>query len=257
MAAPGYVVSANEVAARREPGDTVEERITIDASTGCERLEQRVLRVGSGRSHPRSAEGVQEVLYVAAGRGTLRLHGDTHGLEPDTGVFVTDGETYELENAGPDELVLVSVRAPAEELVGERKVTVRYDEQPTLPATAGREFRYLVNQDAGCRDVTQFVGVIPPSRAPLHSHTYDEVVYVVEGEGVLHLGGGRTPISAGSCIHLPPLVEHCLENSGERVMRVVGVFHPSGDAAAARVHEGNNSQVPSSNPPERPPRRQE
>jgi mannose-6-phosphate isomerase-like protein (cupin superfamily) len=111
-------------------------------------------------------------------------------------------------------------------------VTVRYADRPALPATPNREFRLLVDEDAGCVDVTQFVGLIPPGRAPMHSHTYDEVVYVLEGEGVLHLGGEDTPLRPASCIHLPPLEEHCLENTGPTPMRVLGVFHPSGSPAA-------------------------
>ena len=59
-----------------------------------------------------------------------------------------------------------------------------------------------------------------------------ETNYVVEGEGVLHLGGEETALRAGSCVHLPPRVEHCLENSGIEPMRVLGVFHPSGDPAS-------------------------
>jgi mannose-6-phosphate isomerase-like protein (cupin superfamily) len=66
----------------------------------------------------------------------------------------------------------------------------------------------------------------------MHSHTYDEVIYVVYGEGVLHLEGRETPIAPGTCIHLPPLEEHCLENTGDGTMRVLGVFHPSGDPAS-------------------------
>jgi mannose-6-phosphate isomerase-like protein (cupin superfamily) len=229
----GYVVHERDVAAGGD-GDTASVRLTIDASVGCERLEQRVLRFAPGVSRPRSVRGAQEVLYVAAGAGTLRLDGDEHRLQPDTGAYVADGETWAVDNPGPDELVLVAVRAP----VGNgsdpdrRKVTVRYADQPALPASPNREFRFLVNQDAGCLEVTQFVGVIPPGRAPLHSHTYDEVVYVVEGEGVLHLGDQDTPLSAGSCIHLPPLVMHCLDNVGTVPMRVLGVFHPSGDPAS-------------------------
>ena len=232
--ASGYVVAEQDVEGRREAGDTAETRVTIDASVGCERLEQRVLRFGPGISQTREVRGAQEVLYVAAGLGTLHLGDASHPLEPDTGVYVTDGETWAVENAGPDDLVLVSVRAPAANgsAPERRKVTVRYADQPPLPASPNREFRYLVNQDAGCLDVTQFVGVIPPGRAPLHSHTYDEVVYVVEGEGVLHLGGADTPLAPGSCIHLPPLVMHCLENVGATPMRVLGVFHPSGDPAS-------------------------
>jgi quercetin dioxygenase-like cupin family protein len=109
---------------------------------------------------------------------------------------------------------------------------VRYGERPPLKAGADREFRYLVNQDLGCLDVTQFVGVIPPGRAPMHSHSYDEIVYVLDGEGTLHLGGRETPLRPGSAMHLPPLVEHCLENTGKGSMRVLGVFHPSGDPAS-------------------------
>ena len=131
----------------------------------------------------------------------------------------------------------MSVTAPCE---GEERsqVTVRYTDRESLPATPNREFRFLVNEDLGCLDVTQFVGTIPPGRAPLHSHHYDEVVYVVEGEGVVHLGGKDTPIGPGSCIHLPPLQEHCLENTRPTPMRVLGVFHPSG-SPASKAYEAN------------------
>src|SRR3712207_7316481 len=52
-----------------------------------------------------------------------------------------------------------------------------------------------------------------------HSHTYDEILYVVEGEGVLHMGGDSRPIRAGSCMHLPPLREHAVENTTSGTMR--------------------------------------
>jgi quercetin dioxygenase-like cupin family protein len=55
----------------------------------------------------------------------------------------------------------------------------------------------------------------------MHSHSYDEIVYVIDGEGTLHLGGQETPIGPGSAMHLPPLVEHCLENTGKGSMRVL------------------------------------
>jgi mannose-6-phosphate isomerase-like protein (cupin superfamily) len=233
----GYVVSEHAVPGRTAPGDTAEVRVAIDASSGCERLEQRVIRFQTGRSADRRLNGRQEVLYVAAGRGAVEVNGERHALEPDTGVYLAPGDRYAIENPGPGELHVVSVTAPAEEShAGDRGVTVCFADRPALPASPNREFRYLVNQDLGCRDVTQFVGLIPPGRAAMHSHTYDEVVYVVEGEGILHLGGASRPIAPGSCIHLPPLEEHCLENTGDKPMRVLGVFHPSGDPAS-KAHE--------------------
>ena len=116
--------------------------------------------------------------------------------------------------------------------------TVRYADQRSLPASGDREFRYLVAEEVGCRDVTQFFGVIASGRAPEHSHVYDEVIYVLEGEGVLHTAGLDEAVSAGSCIHLPPLLVHSLENVGETAMRIVAAFHPPGDPAS-RAYEAN------------------
>jgi mannose-6-phosphate isomerase-like protein (cupin superfamily) len=238
----GYVVHEQDVEPIRVEGDTAVERLTIGATAGSARLEQRVIRFAPGRSRPRGpGAGKQEILFVASGRGTLQLDGDAHELEPDTGVFVAGGETYEVENAGPDELLLVSVRAPqAEAPNGDRRVTISFAQQPELRADANRTFRYLVNQDAGCLDMTQFVGIVQPCRAPDHSHTYDEVGYIVEGEGVAHIGGKQTPLRAGSCFHLPPELVHCIENNGSSVMRIMGVFHPSGDPASRSYDAARN-----------------
>jgi mannose-6-phosphate isomerase-like protein (cupin superfamily) len=213
--------------------------VTIDSSHGSEHLEQYVIRFAPGRSRPRSLAGRQELLYVASGTGTLTVGDRQYALEPAMGVYLVDGDRYEVENPGPDELVIVSVEAPQEEprTVDPKRRTVRYADQPPLEAGADREFRYLVNQDVGCLDITQFVGEIPPGRAPMHSHFYDEIVYVLDGEGTLHLDGRETPIGPGSAMHLRPLVEHCLENTGKGSMKVLGVFHPSGDPASRAYEE--------------------
>ena len=235
---PGFVVAEDAVEAVRADGDTATERVTIDRRAGSERLEQRVLRFAQGRSQPRRLEGAQQVLYVAAGRGTLFVEGRAHDLEPDTGAYVAAGETYEVENQGPDELVLVAVSL--EQQNGSSQLpqarTVRHADRPTLPAGSERRFRYLADEEVGSHDVTQFLGVIDPSRAPAHGHMYDEVIYVVEGVGTLHMDGKSTPIAPGSCIHLPPRIPHSLENHGPGPMRVLGVFHPAGDPAG-RVSE--------------------
>jgi quercetin dioxygenase-like cupin family protein len=103
------------------------------------------------------------------------------------------------------------------------------------------QVRHLVNQDAGCLDVTQFVGVIPLGRAPEHNHSCDEVVYTIDGVGSLHLGGEQRVIGPGSAMHLPPLAEQGRENTGKGSMRVLGVFHPSGDPAS-RAYESDSKE---------------
>jgi quercetin dioxygenase-like cupin family protein len=78
------------------------------------------------------------------------------------------------------------------------------------------------------------VGEIPPGRAPDHSHPYDEVVLILRGEGIAHIGGVAHALAAGTCAHLPPGLAHCLENTGPGTMRVLGVFHPA-DSPAAKL----------------------
>jgi mannose-6-phosphate isomerase-like protein (cupin superfamily) len=230
----GYVVAAGDVDETPTAGDeNTRVRLTIGPGQGCERLEQRVIRFAAGQSRRQDLGGQQGVLYVVSGKGLLHVDGRAEELAPVTGAYIAAGESFSVENPGPDELVVVLVTARPEHSVlppGYR--TIRWEDRPSLPATPNREFRFLVNEDVGCHDITQFVGVIPSGRAPMHSHAYDEVVYVLEGEGFLHLDDRKTPIAAGSCIHLPPLVEHCLENTTDDAMRVLGVFYPAGSPAS-------------------------
>ena len=111
-------------------------------------------------------------------------------------------------------------------------------------ATAGREFTLLSHPENGCESVTQFVGYIPPGRAPDHFHLYDEVVYVLAGEGAFHVDGESAPLRAGSCVHLPARLVHCLENHGPGEMRVLGVFRPAGSPAEAYYPDGSAAVVP-------------
>jgi mannose-6-phosphate isomerase-like protein (cupin superfamily) len=231
-----FVVDEADVEPAREDGDTASERLTFQV----EHLEQRVIRFATGRSHDRTTESRHELLYVVSGSGELELDGEKHALEPGTAAFVAPGETWSIDNAGPGELLLVAVSATADLAVdeGRRKRTIRFDDQPEHTASVERTFRFLVNEDAGCMDVTQFMGIVQPSKAPFHSHPYEELGYIVEGEGVAHVGGRSVPLKPGSCFHLPPEKVHCIENVGPGPMQILGVFHPS-DSPANRVYQDN------------------
>lgn len=228
-----FVVAEADVNGTRSEGDTALEKTTMDRSSGSQLLEQRVLRFATGRSLERGGTGRDELLYVVSGLGTLEVNGAAHELRPDTAAYVRAGERWLVENDCTEELLLVAVSVPAaSDPPGDRHVVVRFDERPELRADDKRTFRYLINQDAGCVDATQFLGVVQPCRAPDHSHTYDEVGYIVEGRGFAHVDGESVPLAPGSCFHLPPEQVHCIENVGPGVMRILGVFHPSGDPAS-------------------------
>ncbi len=156
-----FVVAEEDVAGRRTEGDTALEKVVLGAHTGSQLLEQHVTRYAPGRSLPRGEEELDEILFVVSGTGTLELEDEPHDLEPDTAAYVRAGETYAIDNHGSDELVIVSTTVPVEQVYrSPREVIVRFEDQPELRADAKRTFRYLVNQDAGCMDATQFVGIV-------------------------------------------------------------------------------------------------
>ena len=238
------VVAEGDLAGSRIEGDTALDKVVFGPDAGSDVLQQRVTRFAAGRSLPRGEEERDELLFVVSGRGTIELEGEAFELEPDTAAYVRAGETYTVESAGPEELLVVSTSVPVEQVYRPpREVIVRFADRPELRADAKRTVRYLVNPDAGCQDATQFVGIVEPCRAPDHSHSYDELGYIIEGEGFAHIGGESIPLGPGSCFHLPPELVHCIENTGPGIMRIQGVFHPSGDPAS-RVYDAAANLAP-------------
>ena len=223
----GHVVPDTSSLEPDQDGGTAATRVVIDSSHGA-RLEQRIVTYARGRAPDRTLDGAHAVMFVADGHGRLLLDGEPHELEPDTGVFVAAGETFAVENDGPEPLEVVEVGVPKESPPApNRRVLVRYRDRQDESAGMDRDFRCLVNEDAGIAEVTQFVGLIQPGRSAMHAHEYEEVFYVVEGEGVVHWDDGRAiGIRRGSCVHFPALKLHTVENTGDTPMRVMGVLHP-------------------------------
>lgn len=214
----------------------VETHVLFGSERRCSEFEQRILRFGDASEQRLDADR-DEVLYVLSGSGAATIGGERADLAPGTAAYVARGTTWRIDTA--DELVLLSVLVetplPAN---GTTHAVIDLAEEQAQGATAGREFRLLATPDVGCASVTQFVGAIPVGRAPDHFHTYDEVVYVLEGAGALHVDGESAPLRPGSCVHLPARLVHCLENVGPGTMQVLGVFRPAGSPAEAYYPDG-------------------
>lgn len=202
-------------------------------------FEQRILRV-EGSAEERAEHADDEVLYVLGGSGQATIGGEPVALAPGTAAYVGSGTPWRIDEASGLELLSVLVRDP---LPGaQTHAVIDVDDQDAGAATAGRMFRLLSCPDVGCASVTQFVGYIPVARAPDHYHRYDEVVYVLEGRGALHVDGESEPLRAGSAIHFPAGLVHCLENTGPGEMRILGVFRPAGSPAEAYYPDGRKAE---------------
>lgn len=234
------------------PGVDARSETRIDASMGCRNLVQRILHVGPGGHAELHHADSEDVLYVLAGSGSLAFDGHETVLAPRSGVAVPAATSYRI-TAGPAGLRMVSVLSPQPGRPGTLPaaparpadgVPVTEDDQEVIAAGdddsidyMDRWFRLLVDPDHGARFVTQFAGYIARSRAPLHVHTYEEVIYIVEGEGLIHIGETQ-PLRPGTSVYLPPGAPHCLENPhDDRVLALVGVFCPAGSPKERRPAE--------------------
>ena len=207
---------------------------------GCAEFEQRLLRFSEASGE--HVNPVQdEVLYVLSGAGTASVLDDEFALTPGMAAYVAHGTAWRVAEADGLELLSVLVNDPVG-ADGTTHSVVAGDEVEAGEATAGRTFRLLATPDVGCATVTQFVGYIPVGRAPDHFHGYDEVIYVLEGEGALHIDGESTPLRPGTCVHLPSQLVHCLENTGPGEMQVLGVFRPAGSPAEAYYPDGTRAE---------------
>jgi mannose-6-phosphate isomerase-like protein (cupin superfamily) len=233
----------------------------IGRATGAQAISLRVMEFAPGLSPTIQNENCDEILYVLdstgvdAGDGSgevgttrsngwvnLIIDGQSCEVGSDSGIYIRPHQTFAIDNPGPDSIAIVSSqcpdpdRAPAfvssstslpDPTTDSPSSIVRLADQRAQP-TADRWYRVLVDDEIGSEQVTQFVGSIPPGRAPDHFHHYEEVLFILKGEGRMWAGETNTPVAPGSCIYLPKGQVHCVENTGEGELRLLGVFYPAG-----------------------------
>jgi mannose-6-phosphate isomerase-like protein (cupin superfamily) len=236
------------------------------------RLVRSLVEVPAGAAHAGVAGPGGELWFVTAGDGELTCGVPASApaaaaapppaaaparrrLGPDHGSWLPAGTSYELRapESEPVHLDVVALPGPAPEpgpappgglaapLISELSTC-------DVERTGDRTFRVVFGPGRGCAAATQFVGEIPPGRAPVHSHTYDEVVLVLAGTGIAHVNGAEHEIGPGTCVYLPPGQQHCLQNPGPGLLRVLGVFQPGGSPAAKKEATGSEAAGPRAAP---------
>lgn len=239
----------------------------IGRATGAEAISLRVLEFAPGLAPVICNDGCDEILYVLdsergpdlergdpvrpselSERATIVdvsaqvfINGRSHDISSDTGIYIRPRETFAVKNPGPSSIVMVSSQCPdpdREPRFVDALTSPNVDSQGPPPLvrlsdrraqpTADRWFRVMVDDEIGSTNATQFVGSIPPGRAPDHFHQYEEVLFILKGEGRMWAGKTSTPIAAGSCIYLPKGQVHCVENTSTDELRLLGVFYPAG-----------------------------
>ena len=228
----------------------------IGRHAGAEAISLRVLEFEPGLSPGVGNEGADEVIYFLdrlngsepdLRRATVFIDGWSFEIGPQTGIYLRPGQTFTVNNLNSEPIIFVSSQCPepqneigfVDSLISpkagsreaERIPIVRLVDRESIP-TADRWYRVLVDDEVGSLQVTQFVGSIPPGRAPDHFHNYEEVLFILRGEGLMRAGEAVSPIGPGSCVYLPKRQVHCVENTGSDELRLLGCFYPAGSPSA-------------------------
>jgi quercetin dioxygenase-like cupin family protein len=217
--------------------DGVERRLLVPPERGSE-LALDELRLAGGTTLDLTDELHDTLLFVHSGSGLL---GDAHLASSSAGL-VPAGRTRSL-SAGAEGLSCVrATLGAATDLhapMGPVEPIVELEHVEPGTATGSRSFQVLHGPHNGSTRATTFVGYIPPGQAPWHYHLYDEIVWVLRGEGLLHVGGTVEPLARGVAFRLRPHEVHIVENTQpDAELAVLGVFTPAGSPSAAYLEPG-------------------
>ena len=77
------------------------------------------------------------------------------------------------------------------------------------------------------KDLTlSFASIAPNSAGKMHSHPHEQMIYVLEGEADLVLGGKTYPLKAGDTMWVPSNIEHTGVTHGSSC-RFLEIFTPA------------------------------
>lgn len=199
-------------------------------------LDHLELAPGSGCTLPQAPEDHQ-LIYVLGGAATLTGGDGDQPIRAGTAFLRTPATGIATVTSSREPLRLAVFGAGAgcdvHAALGESVTSNQLDLEDADSATGSRSFQVLLGPENGCCRATLFVGVVPPGAAPWHFHQYDEIVYLIRGQGRYHQADGRQPTRPGSAVRIPPRTVHINENCSDEDMHVLGVFTPAGSPSAA------------------------
>jgi quercetin dioxygenase-like cupin family protein len=207
---------------------------------GDSALALRALTLAPGMSAEIADDELDSLVFVSAGSGRLVVGDEASPLRAHGAALVLAGEVAELEATDALEAVVLTAGAETDlhAPMGTRETVVSLDDADQQQATGARSFQILFGPHNGSTRATLFAGYVPPGKAPWHYHLYDEIVFVPEGPGRLHLGESIEELGAGSAFRLRPRQVHIVENRGDAAMTIIGLFTPAGSPSAAYLEPG-------------------
>ncbi len=84
-----------------------------------------------------------------------------------------------------------------------------------IPDASGVSMTVLIGKEDGAPNFTmRLFQVEAGGHSPYHTHNYEHVVYIIQGEGETRHAGGTTLFKAGDSVLVIPNEEHQFHNTG-------------------------------------------
>ena len=88
--------------------------------------------------------------------------------------------------------------------------------------------RWLISKEDGAENFAlRMFELEPGGHTPLHTHSQEHEVFVLEGEGTFIFEGQEHPFGAEYVIFVPPNKEHRFKNTGNSLLRMLCIIPTS------------------------------
>ena len=161
---------------------------------------------------PSSLDGVQLILYVDSGEGSISTVSDTTRLSEGIGILMPPGIEFTMENTGDGQLTMYIIEEPIpDSFRPQQRMVVKNEFDNPISTNIHRvndSRKWLFDRNDG---LSTLVGLNPIMWEPrsfypphVHGEGEEEIWIAVKGEIIIQLGNKRRVFPAGSAYKVPP-----------------------------------------------------
>ena len=99
-------------------------------------------------------------------------------------------------------------------------------------ATDGCRIQEIIHpkNDQISENISLAMAEVAPGKATRpHKLSMLEIYYILEGKGLMHIGGETAEVHSGQAVYIPPLEIQHIENIGPEPLRFLCICHPEYD----------------------------
>ena len=121
---------------------------------------------------------------------------------------------------------------------------IDHAELPEIDMRQGIRGKFLSHQDLGAAGCSLLVNTVEPGAdAPLHKHTVEETMLVLEGAVWVQIGAERATVGANHTVIIPAHTPHAWGNAGGTTAKLLWAFAGPNPFDDATYLEGEPPQL--------------